>query len=152
MKNLVNPIPDGYHTLQPAINVSEIDATIAFVKQAFGAVETDRFDMPDGSTSHVEVKIGNSVLVMGPPDPEGEFPAKIFVYVEKVDDVYRKAIAAGAHSLKEPEQQFYGQRVARIRDAWGNLWVIATQTENLSSEEIHGRFADMVKEPPASEA
>jgi PhnB protein len=144
MDNIINPIPDGYHTLQPVINVSEIDAVISFVKQVFDAVETERFNMPDGSTAHVEVKIGDSILIMGPPDSGGEFPAKLFVYVDDVDETYRKAIQAGVESLVEPEQQFYGQRVARVRDAWGNLWVIATQNELVSPEELQRRFAEIV--------
>ncbi len=65
MTTIVNPIPDGYHSLQPAVNVSGIDSVIAFAEQAFGAVETDRFDMPDDSTGHDVVKIGNTILVMG---------------------------------------------------------------------------------------
>jgi PhnB protein len=145
MNQKINPIPDGYHTLQSTINVADIDLVLAFVKKAFSAVETDRYNMPDGSTAHVEVKIGDSILVMGPPDPTGEFPAKIFIYVADVDEVYKKALNAGGHSLMAPEQQFYGQRVARVRDDWGNLWVIATQTEIVSPEEMQRRFAEMVQ-------
>lgn len=144
MTTKVNPIPDGFHTLQPVINVDNIDAVISFVKEVFGAVEKDRFNMPDGSTIHVEVKIGDSILILGPVERHGSFPAKIFVYVDDVDTVYSKALAAGAKSVSEPEDQFFGQRVARAQDSWGNLWVIATQTEIVNSEEMQRRFKTLM--------
>ena len=108
MTKPINPFPDGFHTLQPVINVPDIEAVIAFVKKVFDAVETDRFEMPDGTAVHVEIKIGDSILVMG------------------------------------PEQQFYGQRVARVKDKWGNQWVLATQTELVSPEETQKRFAALM--------
>ena len=143
MNNKVSPIPNGFHSLQAVINVENIDTVIAFVKEVFDATERDRFNMPDGSTIHVEVTIGDSVLILGPVERHGSYPAKIFVYVEDVDATYNKALAAGAESVSEPEDQFFGQRVARAKDNSGNLWVIATQTEIVSSEEMQKRFQDM---------
>lgn len=143
MANKVNPIPDGFHSLQPVINVDNIDDVIAFVKEVFNTVEKDRYNMPDGSTIHVELFIGNSVLILAPVERHGSFPAKLFVYVDDVDATYTKALALGATSISEPELQFFGQRVARAKDPWGNLWVIATQTEIVSSEEAQKRFKAM---------
>lgn len=143
MDKTINPIPSGFHTLQAVINVDNIDEVISFVKNVFGATEKERFVMPDGSTIHVEVFIGDSVLILGPAEAHGSFPAKIFVYVDDVDAIYEKAILAGAKSMSEPELQFFGQRVARALDEWGNLWVIATQTEIVSSEEMQKRFKSM---------
>jgi len=143
MSTKVNPIPDGFHSLQPVINVENIDEVITFVKEVFDAKEKERFNMPDGSTIHVEVFIGNSVLILGPVERHGSFPAKIFVYVDDVDTTYAKALAAGATSVSEPELQFFGQRVARAQDSWGNLWIMATQTEIVSSEEMQERFKAM---------
>lgn len=142
----INPIPEGYHTLQPAINVANIDAVFSFVTQVFAAVELDRFTLPDGTTAHLEVKIGDSVLVLGPSDPLGPFPAKIFVYIPNVDEIFQNALNAGAQALMEPSQQFYGQRVARVKDLAGNLWVLATQTELVSRAEMQRRFQALYAE------
>ena len=143
MSDKVNPIPKGFHTLQAVINVENIDEVIDFVKKVFDATEKERFNMPDGSTIHVEVNIGDSVLILGPVERHGSYPAKIFVYVDDVDATYAKALAAGAESVSEPEEQFFGQTVARAKDSSGNLWVIATQTEIVSSEEMQKRFKSM---------
>ena len=143
MTEKVSHIPEGFHTIQAVINVAEFEAVIAFVKQVFDAVEIERIAMPSGAV-HVEVKIGDTVLMLGPADPLGEFPAKLFVHVEDCDAIYARALAAGARSIMEPAQQFYGQRSSRVQDDWGNLWVITTQNEIVPPAELHRRFAKMV--------
>jgi uncharacterized glyoxalase superfamily protein PhnB len=93
---------------------------------------------------HAEVRIGDSVVMMGEP-LEGfpPMPCMLSVYVDDVDETYRRAIAAGGKSLQEPADQFYGHRTARIEDPSGNRWAIATVLEELSEEEIQRRMAAM---------
>ena len=137
----VKPIPEGYHSLTPLLVVPGVANLIEFVKEAFGAQEIFRFPGPDGRIAHAEVKIGDSMLMMGEPS-EGHppMPAMIHLYVEDVDAVYQRALEAGAGSLQEPADQFYGDRTAGVRDASGNQWHIATHKEDPSPEEFARRM------------
>ncbi len=139
----VHHIPAGFHSLQPAINVDDVDGLIAFLQTVFAAEMLDHYRMPDGSTIHAEYQIGNTLLILGPSLTEGPFPAKVFVYVPTVDETYALALQNGATSVTEPADQFFGQRVGRVKDQWGNLWVIATQTEVVSRAEAKQRFKAM---------
>jgi uncharacterized glyoxalase superfamily protein PhnB len=89
---------------------------------------------------HAEVTIGDSVIMMG--EPMGEFkpmPCMIYVYVEDTDAVYKQALKAGATSVMEPADQFYGDRNAGVKDMAGNLWWIATHVEDVAPEELEKR-------------
>ena len=136
----VNPVPDGYHTVTPYLVVPDVEALIEFTKQAFDAKETERVPGPDGAVTHAEVRIGDSVVMMGraqPPNPP--IPAMLYLYVEDTDAVYRRALEVGATSVMEPADQFYGDRNAGVKDAAGNQWWIATRKENVSPEELARR-------------
>jgi PhnB protein len=136
----VKPIPDGYHTLTPLIAVRGVPRLIEFLKVAFGATEIMRFDLPDGSVMHAEVKIGDSSIMMGEMmDDSPPAHAALYFYVPEVDVVYRAAMDAGAESLTEPSDQFWGDRTASIKDPTGNTWWIATHVEDVSPEEIKKR-------------
>src|SRR5258708_29629808 len=99
---------------------------LEFVEQVFGAKELERNKVPGGF--HVEARIGDSVLVMAAMEPpyQSATRASIYVYVEDVDQVYAKAIAAGATSISEPKNQPYQERSAGIKDSFGNIWYIGT--------------------------
>jgi uncharacterized glyoxalase superfamily protein PhnB len=145
LKRSVQPIPDGSHTVTPYLVVEGIPRLIEFLKQAFGAQEEYRMPRPDGGVAHAEVKIGDSKVMMGAP--MGDFKAKpcsLYLYVEDVDAVYQRALQAGGTSVREPADQFYGDRSAGVIDPCGNYWGIATHVEDVSSEEITRRFAAMV--------
>jgi PhnB protein len=89
---------------------------------------------------HAEVRIGDSVVMMGEPADESSLmPGMIHLYVDDVDTTYQRALQAGATSLREPEDQFYGDRSAGVRDAFGNVWWIATHKEDVSPEEMKRR-------------
>src|SRR5262249_3338266 len=146
MSQQQNPVPDGYHSITPYLTVADAGALIEFVKQTFGAVETERFDRPDGTVGHAEVKIGDSTVMIGGAGPGWEpRPGTLYYYVADVDDVYRRALAAGATSIREPEDQFYGGRNAGIEDPCGNQWWIATRVEQVSTEEMQRRAASHMK-------
>jgi uncharacterized glyoxalase superfamily protein PhnB len=137
-------IPPGHHTVTPGMVVPGVSRLIEFLEQAFDGVEEQRYEGPDGHVMHAEVRIGDSVVMMGEP-LEGfpPMPCMLSVYVDDVDATYRRAIAAGAKSLQEPADQFYGHRTARVEDPSGNKWAIATVIEELSEEEIQRRMAAM---------
>ncbi|MDQ6666443.1 MAG: VOC family protein [Acidobacteriota bacterium] len=138
----VNYIPEGYANVIPYIVVPGIAKLIDFMKAVFDAEETERMAQPDGTIMHAQVKIGGSVLMMG--EPQGEFgpmPAQLYIYVCDTDETYRRAIKAGAASLMEPADQFYGDRNAGIKDPCGNNWWIATHQEEVSPEELQTRAA-----------
>jgi len=138
----VKPIPDGYHAVTPYIVTAGVAKLIDFLKNVFGATEISRHQRPDGSVMHAEVRIGDSVVMMGEAGEGGKyFPAMLHVYVDDVDGVYRRAIQAGAASLREPADQIYGDRSAGLQDAFGNQWWLAKHIEDVSTEEMERRMA-----------
>ena len=135
-------LPEGLHTVTPYLMVDDADRLIAFATEAFSATLQHRTARPDGGVMHAQFRIGDSTVMAG--EPQGAFdpmPAFLHLYVEDCDAVYRKALAAGAESVMEPADQFYGDRSGGVRDPLGNLWWIATRLEDLSSEEIERRAA-----------
>lgn len=136
----MSPAPAGFHTITPYLVVEDIEALISFLKAAFGAEETERVPGPDGVTRHAEVRIGDSVVMMGAAQ-EGypPLPAALYMYVEDTDASYASALDAGAESLMEPADQFYGDRNAGVKDSQGITWWIATRVENLTAEELRKR-------------
>jgi PhnB protein len=138
----VRPIPEGYHTVTPYLVVPGVPELIEFLKQAFDARETGRFAGPDGTIMHAEVRIGDSPVMMGEPAGGVQpIPAMLHLYVEDVDAAYRRALAAGATSVREPADQFYGDRSAGVKDCFGNQWWMATHVEDVSPEEMERRAA-----------
>jgi PhnB protein len=135
----VNPIPPGYRTVTPYLVAEDGPALLEFAKQAFGAEEVFRAVGTAGGL-HGEVRIGDSMLMMGGGIPGREFRAApnthaLHVYVEDSDAVYQKALAAGATTISEPRDQEYGERSGSVKDPAGNHWYIATcKGENYKSE------------------
>ncbi len=144
----VKPIPDGYHSVTPYLTVEGAAKLIDFLVEAFGAEETFRMGPTGGPVMHAEVRIGDSMVMVG--DATGaEFAqptrASIHLYVSDVDGVYKKALSAGGTSLREPADQFYGDRSAGVSDAFGNQWWIATHIEDVPPEEMEKRAAAMAR-------
>ena len=139
MASNVKPVPEGYPTVCPYIVTKGVGKLIDFAKQVFGAQEKQVSLRPDGSVMHAEIKIGNSIVMMGEGGDAKNFPAMLHLYLEDVDGVYRRAIEAGAKSLREPADQIYGDRTGGVEDAFGNQWWMATHIEDVSPEEIERR-------------
>jgi PhnB protein len=136
----VKPIPDGYHTVTPYLVVTGTDTLLEFLKRAFGGTEEFVMRDPDGTVRQAEVRIGDSHVMMGEAGGEWKpMPAGIHLYVEDCDTTYRQALQAGGVSLREPADQFYGDRSAGVKDPCGNSWWIATHVEDVSNEEIERR-------------
>jgi PhnB protein len=131
----VKPIPDGYHTVTPYLVVPGVMKLIEFAKQAFGATEVHVSKRPDGTVQHAEIKIGDSIVMMGEGGEGGKtFLGMLHLYMEDVDAVYRRAVQAGAKSLREPADQPYGDRMAGVEDAFGNQWWIATHVADVMAK------------------
>jgi uncharacterized glyoxalase superfamily protein PhnB len=139
-------IPDGYSTITPTFTVEGAQKFVDFLKQVFGAKERFRMDGPGGKIMHAELAIGDSVIMLGDAMPQ--WPAKsnsLYVYVEDVDSTYKRAIQAGATSVKEPANQFYGDRSAGVTDPFGNSWGIATHVEDVPPDELKKRAEEFQK-------
>ena len=143
-KRSVQPIPEGSHTVTPYLVVEGIPKLLTFLKQAFGAQELFRMPHPDGGIMHAEVQIGDSKVMMGAAMGEWKAkPCSLYLYVEDVDAVYHRAIQVGGTSVREPADQFYGDRTGGVIDPCGNYWGIATHVEDVPPEEVARRFAAM---------
>jgi PhnB protein len=129
---------EGYHSVTPYITVQKAPELVDFVKQAFGATEVFRTTGSAGGL-HCEVRIGESMVMIGGGPGMSERPTAIHLYVPDVDDTFRRAIAAGATSLFEPADQPYGERSGAVEDAAGNRWYIATTVVPLSQidKDLH---------------
>jgi PhnB protein len=110
--------------------------------------------MPDGTVAHAEIELGDSVIMIGDenwpgghePSPTtlGGSPVARSVYVEDVDDVFKRALATGAVAVEEPENHFYGDRVAMFDDPYGHRWNIGTHIEDVPPEELERRMAEVL--------
>jgi len=147
----VKPIPDGYHSVQPYLHVPGAAQAIDFYKKAFGATERFRMDQPDGRVGHAELQFGDSVLMLSDEFPErgyygphhyGGTSFSLQFYVEDCDAIYRQALAAGGKSLREPADQFYGDRSAGVEDPFGFQWWLATHVKDVSMEELQAATAE----------
>ena len=145
---MAKPIPDGYYTVTPYLAVQGAADAIDWYKEAFGATERGRMDMPDGSIAHAEIKIGDSIVMISDPFPQstvkspkelGGTSASIFLYVEDVDAVVKQAVDAGATMTMEVADQFWGDRFGTVSDPFGHTWSVATHIEDLTPEEIAER-------------
>jgi PhnB protein len=144
----VQPLPDGYHTVTPYMVVQGATTLIEFLKQAFGAQEVHTpLLRPDGTIMHAEVRIGDAIVMMG--EAMGTFtpmPSALYMYVHDTDAVYHRALQAGATSVMEPADQFYGDRNAGVQDPVGNHWWIATHKADVSPAELARRAAAFMKQ------
>lgn len=144
----VNPIPEGYHRVTPYLSVRRASEAIEFYKKVFGAEEKMRMSMPDGTVAHAELQIGDSIVMLADENPEwgnmspesiGGTASGLMLYVEDVDQTFRRAVEAGAQETMAVEDQFYGDRSGQITDPFGHKWTIATHVEDVSDEEMQRR-------------
>ncbi len=145
MSNKVKPVPEGYHTATPYLIIKGAAAALEFYKKAFGAIELCRMPNPDGRVGHAEIKIGDSIIMLADehaeigahsPDAYGGTPVTLMLYVEDVDAVFNRAVAAGAKIERPVANQFYGDRTGGIIDPFGHKWYLATHVEDVSAEEM----------------
>ena len=127
MTNSTSSIREGYHTVTPYLIVQEAAQLIDFIKQVFDATEMFRGTGSAGGI-HAEMRIGNSMIMVGGGGAwKGEpSPATLYLYIDDIDTVYQRALQAGAASITEPADQDFGDRLAGVKDAFGNVWYLAT--------------------------
>lgn len=152
--NKVKPIPDGVPIVMPMLVCRDPSAEIDFCKATFDAVELGRRPGPDGKVAHAALTIGGIMIMIEAewptlasrsPHPDGSSPVVIYVYVEDVDTVIERAVAAGAKVLLPVKDQFWGDRTGRIMDPAGHVWTVSTRIEETSSEERDERWSKIVK-------
>ena len=148
----VKPVPDGYHTVTPYLTVRGAAKAIEFYKRAFGAQQRGLLPMPGGKIGHAEIMIGNSIVMLADEFPEhgnkspealDGSPVGLAIYVENVDEVFDRAVKAGA-TVKEPvSDKFWGDRAGSVTDPFGHKWTILTHNEDVSIEEMKKRMEKM---------
>jgi PhnB protein len=152
----VRPVPEGYHSVTPYLIIKGAAEALEFYKRALGATEVMRMPSSDGKIMHAEIKIGDSFIMLADEYPEkgyrgpaslGGTTVSLMVYVERVDEIFKQAIAAGAKELQPVKDQFYGDRTGTLQDPFGHVWSIATHVEDVSPEQIEQRAKEYMQQP-----
>jgi PhnB protein len=147
-RNMVKPIPEGYHSVTPYLIVDDAKAAIDFYTRAFGATEKFRLPMGD-RIGHAEIKIGDSFVMLADefpnmghlgPKARGGTTVSLMIYVEDVDSAFKQAIEAGGKAERPVENQFWGDRMGTLSDPFGHKWSLATTVEEVSPQELETRM------------
>jgi len=150
MPKSANPVPPGFHTLTPHLNVANAAAFIDFLKAAFGAVELSRAAGPGGKIMHALMRVGDSPLMLAddfgaemnlPPMAQGRLPLVLNLYVPDADALWAQAVAAGCQVTFPLADQFWGDRYGQLCDPFGFVWAIATHLEDPTPAELQERQA-----------
>ena len=150
MPKPANPIPPGFHSLTVHLVPNDAAAFAEFLKRAFSAVEIARSPGSEGKLMHVEMRIGDTVLMFAddfggqcgmPPLAQGRHPFHLQLYVPDADAVWAQAVGAGCEVTMPISDAFWGDRYGHVRDPFGFTWAIATRKEELTPEEIRERAA-----------
>lgn len=158
---MANPIPAGYHSVTPYLIIKGAADAIDFYKRAFGATELMRMQGPDGKIGHAEIRIGDSLIMLADEYPDmgyrspqslGGAGVSLMVYVEKVDETFQRALAAGAKELHPIVNQFYGDRSGTLQDPFGHVWTVSTHVEDVAPEEMRRRSEEFLKNAGASQS
>jgi PhnB protein len=142
----VKPIPEGYNNVIPFLICKDAQKVIEFAQKTFGATVDDIAKSPDGYVMHASIHIRDSAIMLS--DGSEKFPVTstmMYIYVDNVDEVYKKGLAAGGESLREPTDEFYGDRSCGLKDVSGNQWWVASHVEDVSDEEMAKRQKEAQK-------
>jgi PhnB protein len=151
MPKATHYIPAGYHSATPYLIINGAAKAIDFYKNAFGATEVLRMAQPDGKIGHAEIKIGDSHIMLADEVPQmgykspkslGGSPVSILLYLDDVDKVFNRAVAAGATANRPVADQFYGDRMGTLTDPFGHVWSLATHVEDIPPEEMTRRASE----------
>jgi PhnB protein len=151
----IKPIPEGYQSVTPYLVMKGASAAIDYYKKVFGATERMRMDAPGGRIGHAEITVGSSVIMLADESPDmgfrgpktfGGTPVSLMLYVPNVDEVFKRAVDAGAKQLRPVENQFYGDRMGTLEDPFGHVWSIGTHVEDVAPEEMSRRAQEMMKQ------
>ncbi|MDA2913939.1 VOC family protein [Acidobacteriia bacterium AH_259_A11_L15] len=160
MADKVKAVPKGFRTVNAYLTIAGAAQALEFYKKAFNAKEILRMMYPDGQKlAHAEIKIGNTMVMLSDEAPEmgvrspksiGGTGVRLVLYVRNCDRVYKRALKAGATSVMEPVDMFWGDRWSEVTDPSGHRWQIATHKEDLTPEQLEQRskefFAKMAQQ------
>jgi uncharacterized glyoxalase superfamily protein PhnB len=139
----VSPIRKGFRATTPYLFAQDAAHLIEFIAKAFGGEETYRKELPDGAVIHAEMRLGDSMLMLGEATPEfGPMPTSIYLYVTDSDSVYQRALSVGGISVFPIMTLPNGERYGGVKDPFGNIWWIATHIEDVSPEEEERRWKE----------
>jgi PhnB protein len=149
-----SPIPDSYRRVTPCLTVRGCAKALDFYGAVFGATERARFPGPGGTVAHAEIEIGDSVVIVEDEDPQRGTMAPrpggtassgswLFIYVDDVDSVIKRAVDLGATLQRHASDQFYGDRDGYIVDPFGHGWTVASHVEDVSPDEMMRRMAEL---------
>lgn len=138
-----NPIRDGFRTVTPYFFAHNASQLIEFISRAFGGSEVYRKERPDGAITHAEMRMGDSMLMLGEATAQfGPMPASIYLYVTDSDSTYSKALEAGGLSVFPLMTLPNGERYGGVKDPCGNIWWVATHVEDVPPEEEERRWKE----------
>jgi uncharacterized glyoxalase superfamily protein PhnB len=137
---MTQPVPKGFQTLTPYLVLPNLKDFLPFIEKAFDATVTERIEGPGGAVMHAEARIGTSMLMMGEA-MDGQEPRSgmLYLYVDDCEAWFQRAVDGGAQVLRPLEDQFYGDRMGGVTDAFGNIWWIGSRIEDLTEEELQKR-------------
>jgi PhnB protein len=146
-KRSTSAVPKGFRTVTPYLVVNDARGLLEFIEKAFDGEVTSNMKGEDGRIMHATIQIGDSVIMVsdvmkGMNEP---MPTMLYLYVDDVDATYRQALDARATSIREPVDEFYGDRAAGVKDKWNNQWWLATHIEDMSSDEMERRKEEFLK-------
>jgi len=158
-KSQIDPLnQNNYGAITAMLTVMDVEKTYEFCQKAFGFAGRGVMQGPDGKAMHAELKLRNSVLMLGPECPQsqgysaktlGNTPTTLYLLVEDVDKVATQAANAGATLLQPPTDMFWGDRTALLVDSDGNKWMLATHKSEPTPEQMEAamkkQFAQMSK-------
>ena len=140
----MNYKPDGYHPVTPYLVVDGAEELIAFITTVLDGKEMMRLPGSDARIGHAEMQVGDSVIMLADtPASSAPTEAMLHLYVPDADATYRRAIEHGAESLREPRDEFYGDRMAGVRDRFGNQWYFATHIRDVGDTEMQQKAAEL---------
>jgi PhnB protein len=155
MSSKVSHIPKGFQSVSAVLVIHGAAQAINFYERVFGAKETMRLTEPGGKIAHAELVIGGATFSVADEFPEwgdhgpnkaGASPVRIALFVEDVDEVTKRAVAAGARMLIPVSDQFYGDRTGRLVDPFGHVWIISTHKEDVAPAEMRRRMEALSKQ------
>ena len=137
----IRPVPEGYTTVTPWIISRDTAGVLDFLRRAFGAEELARVHSADGTIGHAETRIGDAVVMLFDGRPEWpDTPCFLRLYLPDGDAAFERALQAGATAVTRMTELFWGDRVGRVRDPFGNLYWIHTRVAEPDAEELQRRM------------
>jgi PhnB protein len=156
MAKKAQAVPKGYHTVTPSLVVDGADQAISFYKTALGAEEVSRFAGPDGKIMHAEIRVGDSIIMLGDEMPDhgargprslGGTAVGFFIYGDNVDAAWKRATDAGATVVMPLADQFWGDRTGCIEDPFGHRWWLAQRIQDFTPEELREKAEAFFSQP-----